>query len=151
MLLPEQKKSPGKDLFLIRSLRLSNSGFKLIVCLLAEALEAAIIICLQKKKFDLLVLKTQPKCNQYLGPRRGGGGGGLNPIYKPGEFSAWWQAPGEQVLCPIVGYIILMDVNIAGLPVFRTVAGPRNLARSAKFRDIDKKARNPAKFTKICT
>ena len=81
----------------------------------------------------------------------GGGGGGLNPIYKPGEFSAWWQAPGEQVLCPIVGYIILMDVNIAGLPVFRAVAGLRNLARSAKFRDIDKKARNPAKFTKICT
>ena len=37
------------------------------------------------------------------------------------------------------------------LLVFCTVAGPRNLTRSVKSRDIDKKARNPTKFSKICT
>ena len=41
--------------------------------------------------------------------------------------------------------------NSAGLLVLRTVVGPRNLPRSAKSCDIDKKARNPMKFTKICT
>ena len=35
--------------------------------------------------------------------------------------------------------------------VFRAAAGQRNLARSVTSRDIDKKARNPAKFTKIGT
>ena len=42
------------------------------------------------------------------------------------------------------------DINL-GLLVFRAVAGPRNLARSVKSRDNDKKVQNHAKFLKICT